>query len=100
EAWRLYDPHDQGLALAPLIKDLYATDGTLAPPEAAMAMRSALEQVVGAQPGKAPTARAAGAKLKGFRRRVIAGRYFDHDPQKSAAGVVWRLMGGDRGSDS
>src|SRR4030095_782597 len=56
-AWRQLDPNGEGFVLSELVKRLY--EGQLGPPtdEAAVAMRAAVENLVGSGSGKRPTAR-------------------------------------------
>ena len=59
---------------------------------ASVAMRGALENLVGCPPGKPPGARQVGNKLRHYRRRVIGGVYLDTNPNEhSRNGAVWRL---------
>ena len=55
-------------------------------------MRAALENLVGCPPGKSPTARQVGNKLRHYRRRVIGGKYLDVNLDDGRRdGRVWRL---------
>ena len=55
-------------------------------------MRDAIENLVGAAPGKMPSARQLGNRLRGLRRRVVDGRYLDTDAQVGRYGSRWRLF--------
>ncbi|MCC7408851.1 MAG: hypothetical protein IT442_12315, partial [Phycisphaeraceae bacterium] len=90
-AWVLIDPNNTGVVVSELVGRLYVRDS--APrDDASCAMRGALENLVGCPPGKTPTPRQVGAKLKTFRRRVVDGRYIDTNPDEySRQGAVWRL---------
>jgi hypothetical protein len=90
-ALRDYDPDRQGVVASELVNRLYARD--LQPrDEASVAMRAALENLVGCPPGRTPGPRQVGAKLKAFRRRVSGGFYIDSNPNEHHRnGAVWRL---------
>lgn len=98
-AWPRFDPHDRGFVVSEALARLYAKD--FAPrDDAAVAMRAALENLVGCPPGRAPTPRQVGAKLKSFRRRVCGGRYIDCNPNEhNRNGAVWRLHDAAAGDD-
>jgi hypothetical protein len=90
-AWRQHDPHDSGTVVSDLLNRLYAKDFTPRD-ESSLAMRAALENLVGCPPGKAPSPRQVGAKLKFYRRRNIGGAYLDTNPNEPRRnGAVWRL---------
>jgi hypothetical protein len=93
-AWRQYDTLGQGVVVSEMLGRLYPAQGQYAATdEAAFAMRTALENLVGCPPGKAPTPRQVGNKLKTFRRRVLGGAYLDcATSQYSRDGRVWRLF--------
>ena len=95
-AWREYDAAEVGIVLSELLSNLYRNDS--APnDEVAKAMRSAIENLVGCPPGKKPTARQLGNKIRHFRRRVIDQYYLDRDPNEyNRKGTVWRLHRTDR----
>ncbi len=90
-AWRAYDALEQGIVVSTLLSRLYQRE--LAPrDDASVAMRAALENIVGSPAGKPPTPRQVGAKLKFFRRRVIGGSYLDSQASEyHRNGAVWRL---------
>jgi len=51
-----------------------------------------LENLVGCPPGKTPSPRQVGAKLKAYRRRNVRGAYLDTNPNEPRrTGAVWRL---------
>lgn len=104
EAWKEYDPNREGLVASDMLASLYPASRDLIPKdEAALAMRAAIEDLVGVPGGKAPTARQVGNKLRRFRRRVVRGMYLDIDPSVyEKGGAVWRLYGpsGPTASDS
>ena len=54
-------------------------------------MRAALENLVGCPPGKSPTARQVGNKLRHYRRRVMGGKFIDTTATRDGKGMVWRL---------
>ncbi|MCG3122057.1 MAG: hypothetical protein GIKADHBN_00433 [Phycisphaerales bacterium] len=93
DAWSTYDAVGTGIVFAELVQNLYPPDRLHAPTdEPAVAMRAALEQLVGTPPGKAPTARQVANKIAAFRRRVAGGRFLDFNPMEyNRAGAVWRL---------
>ena len=102
-AWKRYDPQDQGIVVSEMLSRLYPVRHLLNAQDALDdAMRSALENMVGCPPGKAPTPRQVGNKLRHFRRRVLQGRYLDFNGNEySRGGSVWRLTKCDRpGSES
>jgi hypothetical protein len=90
-AWREFDPLDSGIVVAELLNQLYAKE--FAPrDDASVAMRAALENLVGCPPGKTPSPRQVGAKLKAHRRRNVGGAYLDSNPNEPRRnGAVWRL---------
>lgn len=82
----------QGFVIADLLNDLYSpTTRAAGVSDAASEMRSALETLVGVSPGKVPTGRQLGNRLRRFRRRVIAGKYLDVDETREDRGRVWRV---------
>jgi hypothetical protein len=90
-AWGAHDALGRGFVVSDELARLYQRE---MPPrdEASVAMRAALENLVGCPPGKAPSPRQVGAKLKFFRRRVVGGAYLDSNPNESNRnGAVWRL---------
>jgi NrS-1 polymerase HBD domain len=93
DAWRQFDPHNVGIVVAEMLARLYPADHQYQPrDEASVVMRAALENAVGCPPGKAPSNRQVGNKLKGFRRRVVEGCFLDTDDTKTKHGARWRLM--------
>lgn len=91
DAWATYDPHGEGVVVAHLLARLYSREGQLTD-DASVVMRAALENLVGCPPGKTPTARQVGNKLRHHRRRVLGDRYLDINPkEQSRQGAVWRL---------
>lgn len=76
-AWRAFAP-DAGYVISQLLNRLYPapSDFQYEDPNAA-AMRAAIENLVGCPPGRTPTPRQVGNKLRQFRRRVIDGVYLD-----------------------
>lgn len=97
-AWGLYDATGKGLVLADVLRRLYPSQREQAPhDDASNAMRAALENLVGCPPGKPPTPRQVGNKLRLFRRRVVSGKYFDSiAAQYNRNGSVWKLFGAPR----
>jgi len=87
-----YDPHRTGFTVAEIVHRLYARD--FAPCDLpAVAMRAALEALAGTPPGKSPSVRSIGTRLRTFRRRVVGGSFLDIDgSRKSSEGAVWRLF--------
>lgn len=92
-AWERYVPESEGLVVADALAALYPPERQRWPmDEPSVAMRAALESLVGCPPGKPPGARQVGAKLKSFRRRVVADVYLESNPDEyNRAGSVWRL---------
>jgi len=98
-AWQAYDPGGKGLVASDLLATLYRRDFQPSD-EASVAMRAAIENFVGCAPGKVPTARQVGNKLRAARRRVIAGFMLDTNPhEQNRNGAVWRVQaaGGQAG---
>jgi hypothetical protein len=98
-AWKLYDSLNTGVVVSEMLARLYPTDRQFIPKDAgAVAMRTALENLVGCPPGRAPTPRQVGNRLKQFRRRVLDGAFLDSNPAEySRAGAVWRLCDASNG---
>lgn len=91
DAWQEFDPHNSGIAVADTLTHLFPR---MLPPTdlPSVAMRSAIEAFVACPPGKAPTARQLGNKLRHIRRRVVGRRYLDVDSsQHRNTGAVWRV---------
>jgi hypothetical protein len=90
-AWRAYDAGDQGVVVSDMLSRLYARE--LPPRDAgSVAMRAALENLVGCPPGRAPSPRQVGAKFRFFRRRVVGDTFVDVNPNEhNRNGAVWRL---------
>ncbi|MCC7388309.1 MAG: hypothetical protein IT431_06035 [Phycisphaerales bacterium] len=91
-AWHARAPDGQGVGIAELIRQLYPTDGGWPADEAAIALRDAIEALVASTPGKVPTARQLGNKLRTMKRRVIDGKMLDTDTQKTSKGQIWRVV--------
>lgn len=90
-AWREFDPGGEGIVVSELVNRVYAKEFQPRDP-ASVAMRAALENLVGCPPGKTPGPRQLGAKFKAYRRRVSGGFYIDSNPQEhNRSGAVWRL---------
>lgn len=82
-----------GIVITEMLAKLYPADGQYQPrDEASINMRAALENMVGCPPGKAPSNRQVGGKLKGMRRRVSNGCFLDTCDMKTKHGVRWRLV--------
>ncbi|MEK6674023.1 MAG: hypothetical protein AABZ47_00040 [Planctomycetota bacterium] len=93
-AWEQYDAHSQGFVVSDMVNTLYPPMRENTPrDDASNAMRAALENLVNCPPGKPPTPRQVGNKLRHFRRRVVDGLSFDVAPGRSNQGKVWRLCG-------
>ena len=99
-AWECYDTSGDGFVLSDVLNRLYPSQREHAPyDDASNAIRSALENVVGCPPGKPPTPRQVGNKLRHFRRHVVDGKYFDlNAAEYSRHGAVWKLFGVERPS--
>jgi len=98
-AWQVYDPGDQGLVASDLLAALYRRDFQPSD-DASVAMRAAIENFVGCPPGKVPNARQLGNKLRGARRRVIAGFMLDTNPdEQHRNGAVWHVHAAEGQSD-
>lgn len=96
-AFRGYDVRDEGIVVSNLLNALYPPMRDSAPrDEASNIMRAALENLVGCPPGKTPTPRQVGNRLRHFRRRVVSGVYLDSNPNEyNRGGAVWRLHAND-----
>ena len=91
-AWQQYDASANGVVIAELINTLYPTARDDTPrDDASQAMRAALENLVGCPPGKTPTPRQVGNRMRRSRRRVVGAHYFDTDEARGRNGMVWRL---------
>ena len=91
-AWQQYDSSGNGVVVSDLLNILYPTVRENPPrDDASNAMRAAIENLVGCQPGKPPTPRQVGNRMRRFRRRVVGGKYFDTDETRGHNGMVWRL---------
>jgi len=99
-AWECYDTTGDGVVLSDALGRLYPTQRELAPTDdASNAMRSALENLVGCPPGKPPTPRQVGNKLRHFRRCVVGDKYLDtRAAEYSRNGAIWTLHGVERSS--
>ena len=97
-AWERSDIWGQGLVISNTLQRLYPPQRELAPnDDAAVALRAALENLVGCPPGRVPTPRQVGNKLRYFRRRVVNGKYLDTNPAEySRSGALWKLYGVER----
>jgi hypothetical protein len=93
EAWKAYDTSGRGVVISDLLARLYPAQREFSPSDAeSVQLRVALEQFVGGLPGRVPSARQVGNKLRSYRRRVIDGAYLDTNPQDCArGGAIWRL---------
>jgi hypothetical protein len=92
-AWREYDPTAKGLVISELLADLYPQKVPKPDDLNSIAMRAALENFVDSQPGRSPTARQLGNRLKEFRRRVIDDVMLDVDknaPRRN--GATWKIF--------
>ena len=91
-AWEAYDAGD-GIVVSELVAPLYPAHREQAPnDDVSVQMRAALEQLAGGVPGKVPSARQLGNKLRSFRRRVIGGAYLDtRTDEYNRNGAVWRV---------
>ena len=94
-AWRQYDPSNSGVIASEMLSRLYPVQIRHTPQDAIdTAMRSALENLVGCPPGKTPTPRQVGNKLRHYRRRVFGDVFLDIDASRGRRdGYVWRLFG-------
>lgn len=92
-AWKAMTPDGEGLIISKLVSHLYPLRREDAPTDtASVAMRAALENLVGCPPGKTPTARQVGNRLKTYRRRVLDGVFLDtKQTEYDRDGAVWRL---------
>jgi hypothetical protein len=89
-AWQMFDRFGHGVVISDMLERLYRTEYRPSD-EDSVAMRAALENLVGCPPGKSPTARQVGNKLRHFRRRVIGGKFIDTSATRDGKGMVWRL---------
>ena len=93
-AWQRYDPSGNGVIISDMLNTLYPPMREDTPrDDVSVAMRAALENLVNCPPGKVPTPRQVGNKLRQLRRRVVDGRFLDVVPGRSKQGMVWRLRG-------
>ena len=94
-AWKQYDPTNVGIIASDMLSRLYPVQLQHTPQDAIdAAMRSALENLVGCPPGRTPTPRQVGNKLRHYRRRVHGGVFLDVDPNRSKRdGWAWKLFG-------
>jgi hypothetical protein len=91
-AWQQYDWSGSGIVVSDLLNTLYPPQREHAlNDEASVAMRMALENLVGCPPGKVPTPKQVGNRLRQFRRRVVDGCYLDANPKRGKKGMVWHL---------
>ena len=92
EAWQLFDANEEGVVVSAMLQYLYPPNRESGPLDtASVAMRSALENLIGYSPGKVPTGKQVGAKLRHYRRRVCRGYMIDSTAGREAQGKVWRL---------
>ncbi len=90
-AWQAFDRFGHGVVISEMLERLYRTDFRPSDPES-VTMRAALENLVGCPPGKSPTARQVGNKLRHYRRRVLGGNFIDTTTTRDGKGMVWRLF--------
>ncbi|MBC7772687.1 MAG: hypothetical protein H7210_09360 [Pyrinomonadaceae bacterium] len=92
-AWRMYDPHGDGLVVSDLLHSLYdGYTGDLISDDPRGAMRAAIQQITGTPTGRTPDPRRVGNRFKSFRQVVTDGAYLDINPmEKRRNGGVWRL---------
>jgi len=93
-AWKEYDWSSSGIVVSELLNMLYPAQREHSPnDEASVAMRAALENLVGCPPGRVPTPRQVGNKLRQMRRRVLDGVFIDAVRQKHhGKGLLWKLQ--------
>jgi hypothetical protein len=99
EAWKMYDGLGRGVVISELLTDLYPSSGANTYQDGATtAMRAAIDNLVGCPPGRVPTPRQVGNKLRQIRRRVWRDCFLDIESTRTKHGMVWRLFGaeGDR----
>lgn len=90
-AWQAFDRFGHGVVISEMLDRLYRTDFRPGD-EDSVGMRAALENLVGCPPGKSPTARQVGNKLRHYRRRVMGGKYLDLNLDDGRRdGRIWRL---------
>lgn len=90
QAWEMYIGVGAAMVVSELLPNLFSKDLVLS--DEALAMRSAIENLVGCAAGKVPSNRQLGNKLRHFRRRVTKGMYIDTNPKDTSRnGAVWRL---------
>lgn len=94
-AWQHYDGSCNGVVVTELLNMLYPPQREMAPhDEASVAMRAAIESLVNCPPGKVPTPRQVGNRLRRLRRRVLRGVFIDANAgEYNRNGAVWRLHG-------
>ncbi|HEX4145893.1 MAG TPA: bifunctional DNA primase/polymerase [Pirellulales bacterium] len=92
-AWRQFDSEQDGIVVADMLSHLYPSQrDQMLNDASSVAMRAAVESFVNAPPGKAPSARQVGNKLRHYRRRVVGGVYLDTNPKAQRRnGALWRL---------
>lgn len=99
-AWHQYDWSDGGVVVSDLLREVYSSNhGPLPGDDASVAMRAALENLVGCPPGTAPATRQVSNRLRILRRRVVGGTYLDFNPNEyHRRGMVWRLRSVESGA--
>jgi len=91
-AWGQYDAWKRGFVVSDLLNTLYPPIRENVPrDDASNTMRAAIENLVGCPPGKTPTPRQVGNRMRRFRRRVVDGKYVDADATRDEHGKLWRL---------
>lgn len=91
DAWAAYDAFGEGVVVANMLRQLYPGEGSPPTDEASVAMRAALETLTNCPPGKVPTARSVGNKLRHFRGRPVGGARLVLSSQYNRSGAVWTL---------
>jgi hypothetical protein len=91
-SWKQYDTDGNGIVVAQMLGELYPQGEHPPSDETSVAMRAALENLVGSPAGRSPTPRQIGNRLRAFRRRVVGGSFLDCNPaEQQRSGALWRL---------
>lgn len=88
-----FDPLRLGVIPAELIRTLWPSNSPAPGDSNSIALRTAIETLIGLPPGRLPTARQLGNRFRGLRGRIVDGLCIDTDPVRTGGGMKWRLVG-------